>query len=274
MTTLTPSEICFSGAGRPSIASRFKQEPAPHNTLCSTCGAAIQPGAESVPISSFDNKAFSNHHESFRFGGAYVCLSCAWLYGAGPSKPGNFVATPDAFTQTVISLESVVADKAPWLHTLRKMASLPPDTPVTGVLTTDVKIRLWPRILPATIGNFGLYVHSPDHDFSQFVYFDLSACLDLIESMIPMLKEGFAKASLWYGLSRDFHRFSRNPARSLEWESYLQKHRHLPEFLPAVLIAGVTKEEKKSEPSKRTAGDTPAASAASHHPAQDQLGLF
>lgn len=27
MTTLTPSEICFLGAGRPSIASRFKQEP-------------------------------------------------------------------------------------------------------------------------------------------------------------------------------------------------------------------------------------------------------
>ena len=129
-------------------------------------------------------------------------------------------------------------------------------------------------MLSATIGNFGLYVHSPDHDFSQFVYFDLSACLDLIDQMIPMLKEGFAKASLWYGLPRDFQRFNRNPAQALEWESHLQKHRHLPEFLPAVLIAGVTKEEKKSEPSKRPSGDTPATPAASHQPTQDQLGLF
>lgn len=274
MTTLTPSEICFSGAGRPPIASRFKQEPAPHDTLCSTCGASIPSGAESVPINSFDNRSFSNHHESFRFGGAYVCLSCAWLYGAGPSKPGNFVATPDAFTQTVISLESVVEDKAPWLHTLRGMVGLPTDTPVAGVLTTDVKIRLWPRMMPATIENFGLYVHSPDHDFSQFVYFDLSACLDLIDQMTPMLKEGFAKASLWYGLPRDFQRFSRNPSQSMGWESYLQKHRHLPEFLPAVLIAGVTKEEKKSEPSKRTTRNAPPAPAASDPAAESQLGLF
>lgn len=177
-------------------------------------------------------------------------------------------------TLTVISLESVVEDKKPWVHALRELAKLPPDTPCAGVLTTDVKIRLWPRMMPATVGGFGLYVHAPDYDLSRYVRFDLAACLRLIDIMTPMLAEGYAKASLWYGLGRDFQRYSKDPQKSAAWESMLEAHRHLPEFMPAALMAGVTKEDKKSEPSKGPSEDPESAAAKRNKPDKNQLELL
>lgn len=269
---MSASTVVWQGAGCPAPNEKYRVSE--HAGRCSTCGTQID--GDAVAIAEIDNPTFSNHADFFRFGGSHVCLACAWLYGAGKGKPGNYIATPDKYEQTVISLESVVEDKRPWLQVIREIANLPPETLVTGVLTTDVKIRLFPRSQLRTVGNFGLYVHCPDYDISQQLDFDLSDLLTTIDLMIPVLTAGFAKASIWYGLGRDHARFSKSIEQCFGWELELSKHRKATYFLPALLMAGVTKEEKSndSKRSKTTAGNPVQATTGCHQPGEDQLGLF
>lgn len=239
---MTPSRLSWWAAGRPRPADKYAISQ--HHGTCSTCGAGID--GDAVAVDEIDSKAFSNHAETFRFGGSHVCLACAWMFGMGKGKPGNFIAYPGRFEQAVISVESVVEDKRPWLTIIREIAALPPETPVAGVLTTDVKIRLWPRARLYSVGRFGLYVHCPDYDISQNIECDIHELLAAIDLMLPILAAGFAKASLWYGLYRDYTRITKHLDKAPGWESRLREIRHTPVFLPALLMAGVTKEEKST----------------------------
>lgn len=268
----TAPQLAWTAAGCPRPNEKYKISPA--SGICSTCGAGID--GDAVAISEIDSKAFSNHSESFRFGGTHVCIACAWMYGMGKGRPGNYIAVPGCFEQTVISLDSVVLDKRPWLTVIREIADLPPETPVSAVLTTDVKIRLWPRARLATIGNFGLYVHCPDYDISQHIDCDLRDLLKIIDTMLPIMRAGFAKASIWYGLYRDHARMTKNLDCAPEWESRLQQARGNPAFLPALLMAGITKEEKTNDAKHSTAATQVAEPAtARRHPAGEaQLGLL
>lgn len=268
--TMNAPTLCWEAAGRPEIHKKFKIEPAV--CLCATCGTALS--GDAVTASSVDNSAFSERHESFKYKSAHVCIPCAWLYGAGPSKPGNFFCTPDRFEQTVISLESVVEDKRPWLHALQEAATLPPDTPCAGVLTTDVKPRLWPRAQLAAVGSFGLFVHAPDYDTSHFISFDLQECLHIIELVRPALLAGFAKTSLYHGLLRDYQRFSKNPDTALSIEQSIAGLRKSPAFLPAILIAGVTKEEIKNATASITRGQPEPATKGRNQDSETQPRLF
>lgn len=245
---LTAPQLAWTAAGCPRPNEKYALSP--HRGICSTCGAAVD--GEAVAIDEIDSKAFSNHAESFRFGGSHVCLGCGWMYGMGKGKPGNYIAVPGRFEQAVISLESVVEDKRPWLTVIRELAGLPLDTPVNAVLTTDVKIRLWPRSRLSTVGRFGLYVHCPDYDISQHIDCDLDDLLRIIDLMLPALAAGFAKASVWYGLFRDHARMTKHLERAFEWEAQLAPLRKHPAFLPALLMAGVTKEDKTHD-AKRSA---------------------
>lgn len=267
---MSASNLCWEASGRPEVSQRFKTEVA--RSMCATCGAAINGTA--VTVASIDNNAFSERHESFKYRSPHVCLPCAWLYGAGRSKPGNFFCTPSVFEQTVISLESVVEDKRPWLHVLLDAAHLPVDTPCTGVLTTDVKPRLWPRAQLASIGNFGLFVHAPDYDTSQWVGFDLHEMLEIVDIAIPALQLGFSKASLYHGLLRDYQRFTKAPEETTAIEFALHSFRKSPAFLPAILVAGVTKEEMINVPNKPTTRNAQPTPAGRSGDSETQLGLF
>lgn len=267
---MSAPKLCWDASGNPDIHKKFKTEQA--LTVCATCGDSID--GKAVTVSSIDNNAFSERHESFKYRSPHVCLPCAWLYGAGRSKPGNFFCTPSVFEQTVISLESVVEDKRPWLHVLRDAARLPADTPCTGVLTTDVKPRLWPRAQLASIGSFGLFVHAPDYDTSRWVGLDLHEMLHIADTVIPALQMGFAKASLYHGLLRDYQRFSKKPDDALAMEQAIQPLRSSPAFLPAILVAGVTKEELTNVPDKPTARDANPAPEGCGDDSKAQLGLF
>ena len=139
----TAPQITWHGAGRPALV----YDVTTHHGHCATCGAAIDGVA--VHIKEIECPTLTQHAD-FIAHGQHVCPACAWLYGAGKGKPGNFIATPDKYEQAVISLSSVVEDKRPWLTIIREIAKLPSDTPVCGVLTTDVKPRLWPRMQAAT----------------------------------------------------------------------------------------------------------------------------
>lgn len=270
---LTPPQLAWRAAGMPHPIDKFTISQ--HKGTCSTCGHAIN--GDAVIISSFDNKAFSAHAESFRFGGTHVCMACGWLYGAGPSKPGNFIATPAKYELAVISLESVVEGKRPWLEILRELASMPLDTIVTGVLTTDVKPRLWPRARLCSVGNFGMYVHCPDYDVSQYIDFCLRDLLAIIEIMLKPLHAGFSKSSIYYGLMRDYQRFAKSPDETLRWECKLKEFRSNPAFLPALLVSGVTKEQKKdvkSIASTSPISNTEQTATGSDYFSENQLGLF
>lgn len=238
---VTQSGLAWSAAGNPT---QEKYKESEFSGVCTTCGATVD--GIGVAVSEIDNAAFSNHADFFRFGTTHVCQGCAWLFGAGKGRPGNFIATPSSYEQTVISLDSVVEGKRPWIEVVRELTKLPHDTPVTGVLTTDVKPRLWPRAQVATIGRFGLFVHCPDYDTSRYIDFNLTDLLDLIDLMRQPMMQGFSKRSMYFGLMQDYKQFQKNPEQVLKWENALAKWRKNPAFLPAMLIAGVTKEEKKN----------------------------
>lgn len=239
------SHLAWTAAGGP--AHKYREQPGA--THCATCAAAIESG---VPLAQIDAPAMSNHGDYFRFGGGYVCPACAWLFGMGKSRPGNYIAIPGRYEEAVISLESVVESKRPWLAILRELAEQPGDTPACGVLTTDVKPRLWPRVRLATVGAFGLYVHAPDYDVSEYREFSLADTLAIVEALLPPLRAGFAKASCYFGLARDYARFSVDPGAAAAWEMTLAPLRSYPAFVPALIVAGVTQEEKKSaKPNKR-----------------------
>ena len=269
----TNSQLAWNGAGKPPPNDKYLISS--YRGLCATCGIDVD--GDAVSISEIDNATFSNHADFFKFGNSHVCLACAWMYGAGKGKPGNYIATPTSYEQTVISLESVVEDKRPWLTVIKEIANLPQDTPVTGVLTTDVKIRLWPRARVCTVGNFGIYVHCPDYDVSEYLEFDIADLIKAVDRIVPALALGFAKASVWYGLMRDYQRTSKDPLRAMQLESEFVAMRSQPYFLPAVLMVGVTKEEKSKHGTKPiTANDTITipATAGRDSGNQTQFGLF
>jgi len=264
---LSASDLAWSAAKNPYHGLRALRQVG----VCAVCAAPMQ---TNVAISDIETPTTSDHANIFRHSRDGVCEACAWLFMAGRGRLGNDVATPEAIEYTVISLESVVTDKRPWLHVLRDLAALPADTPVCGVMTTDVKPRLFHRTRLATIGAFGLYVHALDYDRSEYVAFDLRECLAIIDAMTPALQRGYAKRSLYFGLLTDHARSSADLGFCMDAEQRLTAARANPAFLPALIAAGVTKEDKHDVKRSRIDGE-PASTPARRDPApQGQLGLF
>jgi len=262
---LTASEHIYKCAESPQVdhiedASCF----------CATCATEI---TKCVPISQIENPAFSQHSDFLRYS-KHVCEACAWLYWAGKGKPGNFIAAGNQYDQLVISHESVVEDKEPWHKALLRIIQMPANTLVCGVLTTDVKPRLWPRTKLATVGNFGLYVHALDYDLSAYIDFDLKTCLHISEIMREPLISGYSKSSIYHGLLTDFARSSKDPAKALNIESKLNQTRSDPAFIPALLISGVTNEDKKDVRSQRLDRNTERPRESSNKPCPTQSELF
>lgn len=269
MAEITHSLFTWRAAGMPDHGLPVSDSTA---RRCATCGMAIKKG---VAISEIETSALAGHVELFRYGGQHVCDGCAWLFGAGKGRPGNYIAYGDRLEYTVISLESVVADKRPWQAVLADVARCPADTPIAGVMTTDVKPRLWHRTRLARRDAFGLYVHAPEYDVSEWVSFSLDACLDAIGTINAALALGFAKASCYYGLLRDYARAAKALDDALRIEAALSNLRREPHFLPALIAAGVTKETKDDVKHSRRPDPVPQPCATvGHQPDQAQLGLF
>lgn len=265
---MTPQNLIWTAAGRPDQ----KHPTDPATGRCMICGTEID--GEAVTAKRIIKSTTVGDSQLFRFRQAtHFCIPCAWLMEIGKGRPGNFIASePTGFELAVISVESVVRDKRPWLHIVRDLQQLPSDTPITGVLTTDVKIRLWHRCQIATVGDFGLYVHAPDYDVSEWRNFDLGSLLSTIDTLLPILLAGYAKSAIYHSLFNDYKRASRDPAEALRLESTLACLRQRPEFLPALLMAGVTKEEKRSHAKSTRHTDTATANRRETGPAQP--GLF
>jgi len=231
---MTPAtQHTWIAAGRPGHP--YDEEGA--SGVCSVCAA---PTSSGVPLKKIETANMANHADFFRFG-KHVCPACAWLFAVGKSRPGNYIAYGDKLEYVVISHDSVVEDKRPWLDVLKEITTLPSDTPIAGVMTTDVKRRLWPLARLATVEKFGLYLHVNDYDVSEWRVFDLKDCLIMAEMMIDALGAGFAKASLYHGLLRDHGRTAKTPYQVAMWERKLVEFRKSPAFLPALIVAGIKK---------------------------------
>jgi hypothetical protein len=126
---------------------------------------------------------------------------------------------------------------------LLDVSTLPPETLITGVMTTDVKPRLWPWARTVTVGDFGLYVHHGDYDFSGFVYFDLVKCIGLISEINKILDMGFSKRSVYFSLLSDNKNMKKDIKKTILFESLLEKERSQNHFLPALISSGLKKEQ-------------------------------
>lgn len=116
-----------------------------------------------------------------------------------------------------------------------RMAKVAPDTPMTGVLTTDVKPRLWPRCRPATASRPGVYLHSPDHDWSAWVDLDLgrvAACMSTLDYAVSI---GASKLACWSGLGLNTKLIDKHPEAVERIEAALERHKGSAELLVAVL---------------------------------------
>lgn len=223
----------WNAAGRPP-------HPCESENILSRCSICSSEITEGVKVSDIETPSMSDHSSIFRFGD-HVCNACAWLFSLGRGKPGNYIAIDGKFEYVVISQNSVVENKRPWSDVFIDIANLNPDTVVTGVMTTNVKPRLWHKARLATIGNFGLYIHDLEHDISGWVEFDLIDCIKLMELMNEALSYGFSKNNIYYGLANNYEKFKRNPEKTIELERMIGESRNCTHFIPALIASGIDK---------------------------------
>lgn len=239
----TAPQIIWHAAGRPApggkTGSTYAFEPC--EGVCATCAAPITEGVPFEPrrgVSGVNNATFYGHAEYARYG-THVCAACAWMYGEpkrhhrGVLAIGNRIAWPLLGTKPD-------GDRPRWRQMwgdVARMAKVAPDTPMTGVLTTDVKPRLWPRCKPATAARPGVYLHSPDHDWSAWVDLDLgrvAACMSILDYAVSI---GASKRACWSGIGLNTKLIDKHPEAVERIDAALAPHKGSAELLVAVLTA-------------------------------------
>ena len=235
------SQLLWRAAGKPP--HKYAEEDAPAGAVCATCAVLIS--GKSVQTGAINNPTFANHAEFFKFG-ARVCRACAWLYGDPKRTHRNVLAIGDRLWWPMISLESATEERPSWLTLFEDWPQCDEDLekPVAGVLTTDPKPRNWPRMRLSTVARPALYIHAPDYDVADWRVLDIETLLHCKEAIRDALLFGFPKVRIYSGLLSDYKRVKKNIEEAMGLESELKELRVLPEFVPALLITGITKEEK------------------------------
>lgn len=229
--------LFWKNSGLP--ASKFRLEPA--TGYCATCGDNLTQGVRNETLAG---DAFSRQSE-FLAHGSHVCEACAWMYSSPKDTHRNVIAVGDKIWWPMIGHDSATDDRPTWYQVLTEVATMPPNTPCIGVLTTDPKPRLWPMTQQRTLGDFGLYVHCPDYDISEFRTFDLNECLATCRLIIECLSLGFSKQACWHGLFSDLKKVNKiGVDKVVALEAQLREARLTPHFLSSLLVAGIKKTEK------------------------------
>jgi hypothetical protein len=232
--------LFWKNSGYPD--SKFKLDTT--EGYCATCGTVLTMGVASEILAG---DAFSRQSE-FLAHGTHVCAACAWMYSTPKETHRNVLAVDDKIWWPMIGHDSATAERPTWYKVLSDVAMLPPGTPCIGVLTTDPKPRLWPMTQQRTLGDFGLYVHCPDYDISEFRTFDLKECLATCELIIQCLALGFSKQACWHGLLNDLKKVNKlGMQKVVGLEERLCEVRHTEHFLPSLLVSGIKKEMNKPE---------------------------
>lgn len=262
---MSASQLIWRNAGEPS--HKYTEEFYDGSFACATCAALTETGIHTDQI---NNPTFSNHAEFFKFG-THVCRACAWLFGDPKRAHRNVLAVGDELWWPMISVENATEERPSWLELFRRLEDMDSELPLCGVLTTDPKPRNWPRMQLSTVGAPGLYTHAPDYDVAEFRILDVATVLGISMHVRAALSAGFSKLACYHGLSRDYKRFIKNYEEVKHVESALKHYRPVPEFVPALLITQITKEEK--DEARATARPEPAG-AARGGASQDDHRLF
>ena len=167
---------------------------------CATCAALIEEGVPFAPrrgVNGIDNATFSGYAEYARWG-THVCAACAWLFGDPKRMHRAMLVVGDHGWWPTIA--QTIEGRPRWRRALREIALAPPDTPMTGILTTDPKPRLWPRVQLATCGAPGLYLHIPEQDISTWRAFDLRRIAVALAAVDRAIAAGATKTAALRGL--------------------------------------------------------------------------
>lgn len=262
MTARSAPELIWQAAGFPLA----KWPLGPCAGVCATCGVIV---TEGVSHERINQESFSQQGDFFQYG-SHCCPACAWLYSDARKTHRGVIAAGDWIAWPLISVETAAGDpgRPSWLDALRHLATLPPDTPVAGVMTSDPKPRFWPRARLGTTARPALYVHWPDHDLSNLVRFETRQALAVADLAIEALTLGFSKRAIIGGLYRDFARVLRAGQPALALEQQLAAWRSDPAFLPAALAAGIRKGApiERPDPGKPAGGAEPVSASGGSHP--------
>lgn len=207
---------------------------------CATCGVPIGTGVPVRPrrgVKGIDNPTFFGHAEYFRYG-SHVCPACAFFYGDPKRTHRSVAAIGDRGFWPVFSAKSATAERPRWRQVLGMIARVPAATPLAGVLTTDPKIRLWPRMELGTAARPALYVHAPDYDWSRSTAFDLRRTAEAMALVDRGLALGAPRAALWAGLVGAAKVADRHGVGAvLALEAAIAPWRGSPELVVALLAA-------------------------------------
>ena len=265
---MTAPRLVWRNAGEPT--HKYREES--YGGLCATCGTKTE---VSISTDQINNPTFANHAEFFRYG-THACRACAWLYGDPKRTHRNVLAAGEELWWPMISIESATEERPSWLELLRRVAEMPPETLVAGVLTSDPKPRNWPRMRLATVADFGLYVHAPDYDTSVFRSVSLADLLVATEPILEALRRGFLKTRIYSGLLADYAKAKKDLEGTMRLEEELRAIRNEPEFVPALLVSGIKKEEKDGGegrvPDREQGRAGPASGAIRAGEARGQVG--
>ena len=199
---------------------------------CATCGVESTQG---VATKTLLTDTFSKHADFLRFSD-HVCVPCAWMYSWPKEHHRNVIAIGDRIWWPMIGVDSATEERPHWSAMWDAIMAAPPEAPVSGVLTTDPKPRLWPSVLVGTADAPSLYVHCPDYDVSfsaQFPRIEVDAAREVIGRA---LIAGYPKRSIYHGLASD-KRMMKDLKSGLQLEAELKPHRTSRSFLAALLIA-------------------------------------
>lgn len=170
---------------------------------CATCAAPLTSGVPFEPrrgiagIAGIDNDTFSGHSEYARWG-THVCKACAWLYGDPKRMHRSVLVVGGRGWWPTIA--QTIEGRPRWRYILGEVARSAPSTPMTGVLTTDPKPRLWPRTCIATCGVPGLYVHIPEQDISRWAPIDITRLACALRAVDAAVQAGATKTATLRGL--------------------------------------------------------------------------
>lgn len=221
--------IFWKNSGSPKI--KFSVESA--SGYCACCGISIKEG---VKVKDVAGSALGRQHEMMPHG-SHVCHGCAWMCEESTQKNRNVFAISSEIYWPMIGGDMATEERPTWKKLLEKAVTYAPETQVMGVLTTDPKPRLWPIAQACTVEDFGLYVHCPDYDLSNFVRFDLNECLSISDKVSEILTLGYSKRACYFGLLSDMKKAQKEPQLAIKNERELSELRRSPAFVPALLIA-------------------------------------
>jgi hypothetical protein len=235
------SDHFWSASGKPIAQPTVRSE---HSTAatwpvldasfdCATCGV---PSARGIALKNVLNPTFSRHADFLKFGD-HVCEACAWMYAEPKLRHRNVVAIGDVIAWPMIGVASATVDRPHWSVAWSAIVRAPSGTPLSGVLTTDPKPRLWPLARVSTVDRPGLYVHVPDYDVSAYVEFDRVEVASMLTTIGWALDRGFSKRAVYYGLTRDLKRCAVDMTSALVLDREIAAIRPQSGFLVALMIA-------------------------------------